>query len=83
MKLTAKVVLIGKDATTFVDANGNKRTSYLANIAQEQGRIIDTLRVPEESFAILEAGHEYLVELVSSTGKNGTYIRVINISPVK
>lgn len=83
MKLTAKVVLIGKDTKNYVDANGNSKSMYLANIAQENGKIIDTIKVPEELFPMLEGGNEYDVELLSTTGKNGTYLRVTGITPLK
>ena len=83
MKLMAKVLLIGKNAVTFTDASGNVRTSFTANIAQENGKIIDTIKVPEELFPMLEGGNEYDVELLSTTGKTGTYLRVTGITPLK
>ncbi len=83
MKMTAKVLLIGKNSVTFTDAAGNVRTSFTANIAQEQGKIIDTIKVPEELFPMLEGGNEYSVELLSTTGKTGTYLRVTGITPLK
>ena len=61
MKMTAKVLLIGKNSTVFTDAAGNVRTSYIANIAQENGKIIDTIKVPEELYPMLEGGNEYSV----------------------
>lgn len=83
MKLMAKVLLIGKNAVTFTDAAGNVRTSFTANIAQENGKIIDTIKVPEELFPMLEGGNGYSVELLSTTGKTGTYLRVTGITPLK
>lgn len=81
MLLQAHVTLIGKDSSDYKDNTGSLKKSCLANISQKNGKIIDTVRVPEELFDILESGEAYVFDMVSSNGRNGLYLRLVDIQP--
>lgn len=48
MRVTANVMLLGKIAKPWKDKEGNERVSYSANIMQENGQIIDSVRLTQE-----------------------------------
>lgn len=59
MKLNANIAIIGKVAKPWTDSNGTDHLSYNINIMQENGQIVDTLRVSKEQFEKVEAGKTY------------------------
>ena len=83
MKVTALVQVLGKVQKPWKDANGNERLSYSANIMQDNGTIIDTIRLSKEQFECVEANKPYTLEADFGTGKNGGYMRIAGIQPAK
>lgn len=80
MRVTANVTLLGKVEKPWKDKEGNVRVSYSANIMQENGQIIDTLRsLTQEQFNYLVAGKSYVITADYSNGSNGGYLRIVNI----
>ena len=80
MKLNANIAIIGKVAKPWTDSNGTDHLSYNINIMQENGQIVDTLRVSKEQ---VEAGKTYSFFAEYGTGKNGPYLRILDISSEK
>ena len=62
---------------------GNPQVSYFANIMQDKGTIIDTLRLNEEQFSQIEANQSYTITADFGTGRNGGYLRVVDIVSAK
>ncbi len=83
MLLKASVTVIGKDRQNYVDMNGVSKTLYIVNVAQDNGKVIETLHVSEEQFAMMEPGKEYILEMVSKNGRNGLYLRTSAVCPAK
>lgn len=83
MKLNANIAIIGKVAKPWTDSNGTDHLSYSINIMQENGQIVDTLRVSKEQFEKVEAGKTYSLFAEYGTGKNGPYLRILDISSEK
>lgn len=79
----ANVTVVGKDSQSYVDSAGAAKVSYIVNVIQNQGRIIDSIRVPAEYFETIEVGKAYTIELVSGNGRNGLYLRVTSVYPAK
>lgn len=73
MKVTALVQVLGKVQKPWKDSEGNERISYSANIMQDNGTIIDTIRLSKEQFECVEANKPYTLEADFGTGKNGGY----------
>mgnify|MGYP001154944514 CR=1 FL=1 len=55
MRVTALVQVLGKVQKPWKDSEGNERISYSANIMQEKGTIIDTIRLSKEQFECVDA----------------------------
>ena len=83
MKVTALVQVLGKVQKPWKDSEGNERISYSANIMQDNGTIIDTIRLSKEQFECVEANKPYTLEADFGTGKNGGYMRIAVIHPAK
>lgn len=83
MKVTANITVLAKIQRPWTDSTGTERTSYSANIMQNNGEIIDTLRLSLEQYNTIEANKQYLVNAEYGTGKNGAYLRLIDINPLK
>lgn len=79
MRVIAKVQMVGKVQKPWTDSNGVERSSYSANIMQENGQIIDTIRLNQEQYNMVEANKPYTIIADYSTGKNGTFLRVVDI----
>lgn len=79
MRVIAKVQIVGKVQKPWTDSNGVERSSYSANIMQENGQIIDTLRLNQEQYNMVEANKPYTIIADYGSGKNGSYIRVVDI----
>lgn len=79
MRVIAKAQILGKVQKPWTDSNGVERSSYSANIMQENGQVIDTLRLNQEQYNMVEANKPYTVIADYSTGKNGTFLRVVDI----
>lgn len=83
MRVYANVNLLGKVAKPWKDKDGNERVSYTANVMQENGQIIDTIRLTKEQYNTLLAGKIYTVTADYGTGNNGGYLRIVDISEAK
>ena len=83
MKVTAMVHILAKLAKPWKDSEGKEHTSYSANIMQDGGTIIDTLRLTQEQFEGIEANKPYTIEADFGTGKNGAYLRILKIYTTK
>ena len=76
MVITINALVVGKVVENWTSG----RTSYVLNLIQNDGEIVDQLHVPETIYAHIERGHEYTFEGIYSKGQNGAYIRVTNAS---
>ncbi len=83
MKVTALVQVLGKVQKPWKDSEGNEKISYSANIMQDNGTIIDTLRLTKEQFESMEPNKPYILYAEYGTGKNGGYLRIAGIQPAK
>lgn len=81
MRLTAIVLLLGKVQKPWTDSTGSTRTSYFANVVQNNGEIIDTLRLTQDQYNTLEVNQTYSVDADFGIGKNGGYLRILDIYP--
>lgn len=79
MRVTAKVHVLAKVQKPWTDSNGVERLSYSINIMQENGQVIDTLRLNQEQYGMVEANKPYSVIGDLSSGKNGSFLRVVDI----
>lgn len=77
----ATVQILGKVQKPWTDSTGNIRTSYSANIVQNNGEIIDTLRLTQDQYNTLEVNQTYSVNADFGIGKNGGYLRILDIYP--
>ena len=83
MKVTALGQVLGKVQKPWKDSEGNERISYSVNIMQDNGTIIDTLRLTKEQYEAIEPNKPYTLEAEYGTGKNGGYLRIFGIQPAK
>lgn len=83
MRVNAVVQVLAKVSKPWKDESGNERLSYSANIMQNNGEIIDTLRLNAEQFAKIENGKMYNVCADYGTGRNGAYLRIVSITENK
>lgn len=83
MRIFANVHILAKLEQPWEDANGNQRTAYKANIMQNQGEIIDILRLTPAQFEKIENGKDYTVSADLGNGKNGPFLRIIDIFATK
>lgn len=79
MKVTAKVHVLAKVQKPWTDSSGVGRLSHSINIMQENGQVIDSLRLSQEQYDLVEANKAYTIIADLSSGKNGSYIRVVDI----
>lgn len=79
MRVKAEVQALGKVSKPYVDREGKDRLSYAANIMQNNGEIIDTIRLNQEQFNTITAGKVYTITADYGTGSNGGYLRIIDI----
>lgn len=75
----AKTHVLAKVQKPWKDSNGVERLSYSINIMQEQGQVIDTLRLNQDQYNMVEANKPYTIIADYGTGKNGSFLRVVDI----
>ncbi len=75
----AKTHVLAKVQKPWTDSNGVERLSYSINIMQEQGQVIDTLRLNQDQYNMVEANKPYTIIADYGTGKNGSFLRVVDI----
>lgn len=78
MRVKAYVTLLGKVAKPWKD-----RVLHYANVMQENGEIIDTVRLTQEQYNTLLAGKAYTITADYGTGNNGGYLRIVDIAETK
>ncbi len=75
----AKTHVLAKVQKPWTDSNGVERLSYSINIMQEQGQVIDTLRLNQDQYNMVEANKPYTIIADYGMGKNGSFLRVVDI----
>lgn len=83
MRLTGNVHILAKIQKPWTDSNGVEKMSHIANIMQNGGEVIDTLRLYLEQFNSIEANKPYQIVADYGVGKNGSYLKLIDITPSK
>lgn len=83
MKVNAVVTLLGKLKTSWMDNNKVERFIYKGNIMQDNGEIVDTIRLTEEQFNTLATGKVYTISANYGTGLNGGYLKITSITENK
>lgn len=83
MRVKAYVTLLGKVAKPWKDRDGIERVSYSGNVMQENGEIIDTVRLTQEQYNALFAGKAYTITADYGTSNNGGYLRIVDIAETK
>lgn len=83
MRVQAVVTLIGKVTKTWKDEKGIEHVSHSGNISQNEGEIIDRIRLTQEQYNALIAGKLYAVTADYGIGKNGGYLRIVDIQEKK
>lgn len=81
MQVEACINILGKYKKPWIK-DGVERNSYSANIMQNNGMIIDTIRLTSDLYEKIEAGREYRMVAQYLTGKNGGYLRIEDIQPI-
>jgi hypothetical protein len=80
MRVKSIVSILGKVIKPWKDSDGVEHLSYSVNIMQENGTIVDVLRLNAEQFASVEAGKIYTITADYGNGKNGAYLRITDIA---
>lgn len=83
MRLSAHVTILAKVAKPWKDKDGNERISYSANFMQDNGQIIDSVRLTQEQYNVVVAGKPHTITADYGVGSNGGYLRIVNISEDK
>lgn len=83
MRLNGEIFILAKVERPWTDENGVSRTSFAINISQLDGQIIETLRLTQAQFQFVEAKKNYVITADYGVGKNGGYLRLVDISPTK
>lgn len=83
MYLSANLTVIGKVVSAYTDASGNPKNAYSLNIIQEQGRVIGSVRVSADQFQSVEENQNYVFKFSSGTGRNGLYLKLLEIQNAK
>lgn len=81
MQITAKVQAIGKRKNSWKNAEGQTIESLIGNYSQEDGSIIDELRLQANQFEAWEAGRTYVVRGNLLKGRSGLYLQVVELTP--
>lgn len=79
MRMTAKVHVLAKVQKPWTDSNGVERLSYIINIMQQNGEVIDTIRLNQEQYNLIEANKPYTIYADYGISKHGTFLRVVDI----
>lgn len=80
MRVSAHVQVLGKVTQTWKDKEGVERLSYTANIVQNNGEIIDKIRLNETQYNNIVVGKVYTLTADYGTGSNGNYLRILDIA---
>lgn len=81
MRVKAIFHVLGKYTNSWKDKETNaERVSYIVNIMQENGTIIDKLRLNADQYNVVEAGKIYTLSADYEKGQNGAYMSIIDIT---
>ncbi len=83
MKLTAIVHVLAKIQKPWTAEDGTQKMACSANIMQDNGEIISTIRLSQEQYNSIEANKSYSVTALFNVGKNGGYLRLLDFGPAK
>jgi hypothetical protein len=85
MRLIGTIQVLAKLKTPWIDSNGIEKVSYSANILQNNGEVIDTIRLSLEQFNSIDPNNKqpYQITADFGNGKHGGYLRIIDITPIK
>ena len=79
MQLRATVTIIGKKFSIWKDKDGVEHKSFIANISQNNGEIVDSIRLNQEEFDKIEQNKIYTILCEYATSKNGNYLKIVEI----
>lgn len=80
MRVKADVQALGKVTKIWKDSDGKERLSYSVNVMQNNGEIIDTIRLTQDQYNAVLAGKAYTIIADYGTGNNGGYLRIVDIA---
>lgn len=83
MRVIATVHVLAKLQKPWTADDGTTRTFFSANVMQDNGEIISTIKLTQEQFNVIEAGKSYNVTALFGVGKNGGYLRFLDFIPTK
>ena len=80
MKLKAVVHVLAKMNKPWKDKDGVLHPSWSANIMQNNGEIIDSIRLNEDQYNVVEAVKIYTISADYVNGRNGAYLHIVDIT---
>lgn len=80
MRVKAVIHLLAKVSKTWKDKEGVSHPAYSANIMQNNGEIIDTIRLNADQYNAVEAGKVYTISADYANGRNGAYLNIVDIA---
>lgn len=83
MRVNSIVHVLAKIQKPYIDSNGIERISYSANVMQNGGEIIDTIRLTLEQYQSIEPNKQFTITADYGTGKNGNFLRLVDITSTK
>ncbi len=83
MRVNSSIHVLAKIQKPWIDSNGVERMSYSANVMQNGGEIIDTIRLTLEQYQIIEPNKQFTITADYGTGKNGNFLKLVDIIPAK
>ena len=83
MQVKANVFVLGKLSKPWKDKEGVEHNSCSINVMQNNGEIVDKLRLTQEQFNKVEANKTYAITADFGTGSNGGYLHIVDIAEIK
>lgn len=83
MRIYAEIYVLAKLKKPWTDEKGVEHLAYSTNIMQENGEIIDTLRLSQSQHDSIEPNKNYTVTVGYGKGQNGGYLKLLTIVPKK
>ena len=79
MQLKATVFIIGKRISIYKDKEGVEHKSFIANVSQNNGEIVDTIRLNQNLYDKIESNRMFTILCEYATSKNGNYLKIVDI----
>lgn len=79
MQLKATVFIIGKRISIYKDKEGVEHTTYIANISQNNGEILEMLRINQQQYDKINSNTMYNLLCEYSSTKYGNYLKIVDI----